>query len=242
MKKAAIALAIVALIAAGAIFWVYYSLDMIVKVALEHYGPDVLGVPVKVSGVRISPKTGEGSLAGVEIGNPQGFAAARAVKLGEIRVSIDPLTLTEPVISIRELAVDAPLITFERGRGGNNLDAIQKHIDAYVRRSSGDGGDPKAAAQSAGARRFVVEKLSIRGAKVTMTNAALRGQGITFDLPDVQLRDIGKREKGLRASELANVVARELISRIAQRVLTNIDLLRKGGVEGAVDALKGLLK
>jgi hypothetical protein len=25
-------------------------------------------------------------------------------------------------------------------------------------------------------------------------------------------------------------------------VLTNIDLLRKGGVEGAMDALKGLLK
>src|SRR5439155_8360214 len=137
VKKAAIALAIVALIAAAAIFWVYYSLDVIVKVALEHYGPDVLGVPVKVSGVRISPKTGEGTLAGVEIGNPPGFAAARAVKLGEIRVSIDPLTLTEPVISIRELAVDAPLITFERGRGGNNLDAIQKHIDAYVR-SSGE--------------------------------------------------------------------------------------------------------
>ena len=33
-----------------------------------------------------------------------------------------------------------------------------------------------------------------------------------------------------------------LLGRIAQKVLTNIDLLRGGGVEGVVDALKGLLK
>jgi hypothetical protein len=30
--------------------------------------------------------------------------------------------------------------------------------------------------------------------------------------------------------------------RIAQKVVTNIDLLRRGGVEGAIDALRGLLK
>jgi hypothetical protein len=33
-----------------------------------------------------------------------------------------------------------------------------------------------------------------------------------------------------------------IVARIAQRVLTSIDLLRKGGAEGAVDALKGLLR
>jgi hypothetical protein len=38
------------------------------------------------------------------------------------------------------------------------------------------------------------------------------------------------------------VVAGELQARIAQRVLTNLELLRKGGVEGAIDALKGLLR
>jgi hypothetical protein len=75
-----------------------------------------------------------------------------------------------------------------------------------------------------------------------MTNPALKGQGITFDLPDIELRDMGKRQNGITASEAANIVAGTLIARIAQRLLTSADLLRKGGVEGAVDALKGLLK
>ncbi|MGE5097232.1 MAG: hypothetical protein ACM3SO_19005, partial [Betaproteobacteria bacterium] len=65
---------------------------------------------------------------------------------------------------------------------------------------------------------------------------------ITFDLPDITLRDVGKRQNGLTASELANVVANALIQRIGQKVLTNMELLRKGGVEGAIDALKGLLR
>jgi len=33
-----------------------------------------------------------------------------------------------------------------------------------------------------------------------------------------------------------------IVAGIAQRVLSNIDLLRKGGIEGAIDALKGLIR
>ena len=82
----------------------------------------------------------------------------------------------------------------------------------------------------------------VSGAKVTMTNAGLRGQGITFDLPDIELRDLGKRQGGLTASQAASMVTNTLVAKIGQKVLTNIDLLRKGGVEGAIDALKGLIR
>jgi len=226
-------------LAAGAALWAYYSLDVIVKIALEHYGPDVLGVPVKVGDVRISPKSGEGTLKNLEIGTPAGFSAQRAVRFGEVRIALDPATVTDRVVVIREIAIEAPIITLERGRQGSNLDAIQRQINAYVKASA-----PKDAAGGGDAqpRRFIIERLAIRGAKVTMTNAALKGQGITFDLPDIQMRDIGKLQNGLRASQAADLVTREIIAKIAQRVLTNIDLLRKGGVEGAVDALKGLFK
>jgi len=91
-------------------------------------------------------------------------------------------------------------------------------------------------------RRFIVDRISIRNAKVTMTNPALKGQGITFDIPDIELRDVGRRQNGLSASQVANIVATQVISRIAQKVLTNFQLLRKGGVEGAIDAIKGLVK
>ena len=241
MKKVAIGLAIAGVLVAGALFWAYHSLDVIVKLALEHYGPDVLGTSVKVADVALSARTGEGNLKGLEIGSPRGYTAPRAARFGEIRLALDPATITGDVVRVREIRVDAAVLTFERGRDGHNLDAIQKNIEAYVARSGG-ASEGKAAGQASKTRRFIVDRLALRGAKVTMTNPALRGQGVTFDLPDIELRDVGKRQGGLRASEIANLVAGAIISRIAQKMLTSIELLRKGGVEGALDALKGILK
>jgi hypothetical protein len=74
-----------------------------------------------------------------------------------------------------------------------------------------------------------------------MSTPSLKGQGVSFDLPEIELRDIGKGQDGLTASQVAGVVTNAIIVRIAQRVLSNIDLLRKGGIEGAIDALKGLI-
>jgi uncharacterized protein involved in outer membrane biogenesis len=210
--------------------------------ALEYYGPDVLGAPVKVMHVGISPKTGEGSLKELEIGTPRGFSAPRTIFVEGMKVSVDPATLMEKRVVIREIIVEQPYITYERGPAGTNLDAIQKNIEAYVKTTSTEGGDPKVARAHEDKRRFIVERISIRGAKVTMTAPGLKGQGVTFDLPEVQMRDVGKKQDGLRASEIANLVVRELISKIAQRVLTSIDLIRKGGASGALDALKGILK
>lgn len=241
MKKALVVLAVLALIAAGAAYWAYHSVDLIVKVALEHFGPDVTGVAIKVGDVSISPRDGRGTLKGVEIGNPAGFTSPRAARLGEMSVVIDPATLGAPVILIREIKVESASISYERSARTTNLDAIQKNIEGYIKR--GALAQESAASPMLGAkRRFIIERLTIRAAKVTMTNPALKGQGITFDLPDIELRDMGKRQNGITASEAANIVAGTLIARIAQRVLTSVDLLRKGGVEGAVDALKGLLK
>lgn len=243
LRRAFIALAVLLLLAGGVAFLAFNYLDVALKWALEHYGPIVAGVPVKVREVQISPTNGRGAVRELEIGNPAGFAAGPAARFGEIRLLLDPSSLTSDVIVVHELTVERAAITYERANGSTNLEAIQRSIDAYVKSAGTPEAKDKHAAKAREAkRRFIVERLSLRGAKVTMTNPALRGQGITFDLPDIELRDVGKREGGLTGSELAKVVSNALTQRIAQKVLTNLDLLRKGGVEGALDALKGLFR
>ena len=240
MKKALVALVVLAALAAAGLFWAWHSLDVIVKAAIEHFAPDIAGVPVTVRDLKLSTTDGKGRLRGVEIGNPKGFNAPRAARLGEISVSLDPRTVTEPLVVIHEIVIEAPEITYEKGARLTNLEAIQRNIEGYVTRSGG--ASDKSAAPGGLGRRYVIEKFSIRGARVTMTNPALKGQGLTFTLPDIQLRDIGTRPNGVSAGQAANVVVGALVARIAQRVLTNIDTLRRGGKEGAVDALRGLLQ
>jgi hypothetical protein len=240
-KKILIGLAVLVLLVGGGVYLAYNSLDIIVKMALEHYGPQVTGAAFKVGDVKLSVRDGRGTLRNIEIGNPAGFASPRAARLGEIRVSLEPLTLTDPVIFMHELAVVSPLITYERAEKASNLDAIQRNIEAYIQRSGG-ASESRPAEAKKGKRKFIIERLVIRGAKVTMTNPALKGQGISFELADIDLRDIGKRQGGATASEIGRMVTGVIQQRIAQKVVTNIDLLRRGGVEGALDALKGLLK
>jgi hypothetical protein len=241
MKKLFRALLVLLVVLAIAALLVWNSLDLIVKYALEHYAPQIAGVTVKVGDVEISPRDGRGRLKNIEIGNPQGFSAPRAARLGEIAVSLDPATIREPVVRIRELRFDAPLITYERGDKTTNLEIISRNIDAYVKRSEAVG-EGKTAAGKDVRHKFIVDYLLIRGGKVVMTAPGLKGQGVSFDLPEIELRDVGRRQDGLTASEVAKVVTDAIITRIAQKVLTNIDLLRRGGVEGAIDALKGLIK
>ena len=239
MKKLVVAIAVVLAIVGVAAFVVYERLDLVVKLALEYYGPDVTGASVKVGDVEISPRSGRGRLKNLEIGNPQGFSSPRAARFGEVILEVEPGTLRSQVVHVQAIGINAPVIVYERGDKTTNLDVIARNIEAYSRRS----GEEKAGTGGISTRRrYIIDRLLIRGAKVTMSSPALRGQGVTFDLPDIELRDIGRREEGVTASQAASIVANAVIAKIAQRVLSNIELLRKGGMEGALDALKGLIR
>jgi hypothetical protein len=238
-KTVAVLLVIVAVLAAAA-YWAYSSVDVIVRVAIEYYGPKIAGVPVHVQGVDLSASDGRGVVRGLEIGAPAGFSAPHSATVGEIRVNVDPATIRAAVVHIRELSVESPNITYERGDHGTNLKAIQDNIKRYIAENPRDA-DERPAEAKHGRRKFIVDHLVLRGGHVTMTSPVLRGQGITFDLPAIELSGVGRRQDGLTASEIGALVAGELEAEIARRVLTNIDLLKKGGIGGAIDALKGLI-
>lgn len=220
----------------------YRSIDLLVVYAFEHYGPRILGVPVKVHGAHISVFDGTGRVDGLDIGNAPGYAAAQSARVGEIRVALEPLTLKGPVVRVHELAVSRASITYERGDGPANLDVIRRNIRAYVDAQAPAGKTPRDAGEGAPRHRYIVDRISIRAVEVTVTHPALGGQGITFELPEVELADVGKGQGGATAGEVADAVTSALEQKIAQRLLTRLDLLRQGGVQGAIDALRGLIK
>ena len=120
-------------------------------------------------------------------------------------------------------------------------DAIQRSIEAYVKRA--EGAAEKEAAAGGSKRRFVIDRLSIRNTRVVIAGKGTPGgQGLSLDLPDVDLRDVGKKQGGLTVSQVAVVVTATLQQRIAIRLLSNLETLRRGGLEGAIDAIRALVK
>ncbi|HLB14981.1 MAG TPA: hypothetical protein VJM14_08640 [Burkholderiales bacterium] len=214
------ALAVVALVAAGV--WLYLSLDHVVKRAIEKYVPEILQATVELDEVKLSPADGAGTLRGLRIGNPKGFRAPHAATVGTIALAIDPTTVVKDVVLVRRIAVERPSITYEPGAKGSNFDVLQRNVERYV----GAGGDAK------GGRRLIVESLIIRGARVTYAPQVGRGTAtISFDLPDIQLRDVGKSRGGVTPGELAKIIVDALAARIAE-VMARAAVRR--GLEGVL--------
>src|SRR5262245_3865015 len=95
--------AVVVLAAGGGLWWLYASRDMLVKRAIEHFGPEITGVSVKVNRVKLEPVDGKGSIAGLAVGNPAGYSSPSSVTLGEIRLGLDIGSVTSDVVHIKDL-------------------------------------------------------------------------------------------------------------------------------------------
>jgi hypothetical protein len=244
VKKTLLVLGVAMLLAGGAAWWFFSSLDSLVKSALEHYGPEVLGVSVAVGSVEISSQNGRGVIRDVTLGNPSGYAGNHSVRVGEVTLALDASTLGSDVVVIREISLESPSIQYELVGGTANLEVIQKNIERYLA-ESGTGKDGKSADNGPKKeRRYIIHAANIRKAQVRVSNPLLKGGGLDFTLPDLTLRRIGGDEKGGRGvtgGEAARIVSEALLLRIAAKALTGGQILERG-VGGALDMLNEILK
>jgi hypothetical protein len=227
---ALIVVLLVALAAGGGAWWFMRSLDGLVKRAIHKWGPQITGVSVKVDSVKIELAAGKGTIRGLVIGNPKGYAAPHALKVGELSLTLDPATVTKDVIVVKELMIASPDVVYERGPGGDNLSVIQKNADAWVAKTAG----PKKADAGPG-KKFIVENLYLRSGRAHF------GTTVSAAVPDMHLRDIGKKSNGATAGDVVKQVwgalARSVTS-VAAGVLGAV----KDGAKSAGDAVKKLFK
>ena len=207
-----------ALAAGGALWWLYAQRDALVKRAIERFGPEITGVAVTVKRVKLEPAEGKGSIAGLEVGNPPGYKSPSSLSLGEMRLAIDFATVTADVVHLKELVIDAPVITYERGPGGDNLGEIQKTV----------GGKSGAKQSSGPGKKFVINSLRVTNAKVRFSDT------VTLPMPDLHLRDVGKQSNGATAGEITRMVwdalagsANNLVSRSGGTIREGVKSLFK---------------
>lgn len=230
-------LLLVALLVVGAgatLWWLYASRDALIKRAIERFGPELTGVSVKVGGVKLEPLDGRGAIHDLQVGNPKGYKAPQALSLGEARLAVEPSSLAGDVVHVKELSLEAPRITYERGPGGDNLTAIQKHIEAYLPKSEPGRGDRKPE-KAAKERRFIVDRVQVRKAKVSY------GGAVEVDVPDLVLRDLGKKSGGATAGE----ITQEVWTALTRQAIAAAPAALRGIQEKAkstVDSIRGLLK
>lgn len=207
MKRVALATGGVLLLALfGVGIYVYVQLDALVKRAIEGYGGDILQAKVEVGDVKLSPQSGHGRIDELRIGNPSGFASKHAATVGGIELEVAPQSLGGDVVYVKKIIVDRPTLTYEQSTGGSNFDALQRNVARYI------GETPKQ--EQGGATKLIVDELRIRGAKVRyLPLIPTAGADLTFTLPDIHLRNLGKKRGGLTPAELTQILVNAILDR-----------------------------
>jgi uncharacterized protein involved in outer membrane biogenesis len=248
MKKILIIIPVIIIVL---ILAVGFSLDSIIKHGVETVGPRAIGAEVRLRDVDISPFSGKGQLKGLFIGNPGGFNSESAFILKEVRIALDVKSIFSEKIVVDEIYIDAPDITYEKGARSDNIQTILSNIKKFAGASEAKAETGTAAESEEAEKKIQINRLTIKNGKVHMSMTELGKQGLDLDLPDINMKDIGKGEKGATLSEAMEQIFAKLNTNISSTVSGSLKDISKTlektvsdkagkSVEGTMDKLKGI--
>src|SRR4051812_27043556 len=218
MKKAVIALlVIVVVLFVGGGLAAFLFLGTIVKKGVETVGPNITKTIVKLDSATISVFNGSGQLKGFELGNPEGFKTANAVKVGSVGLALEPKSVLGKKVVIRSVRVEAPEITYEAALGGSNIGKILDNLKSTSSQEKSTGGSKSTGSQ----KGLQVDDFLITGGKIHVSASVLGGSTATLALPEIHLSNLGQGPEGITPAELSTKVFSELVSEVGKMVTQN---------------------
>lgn len=106
-----------------------FTLDGIVKSAIEENGTELFQTELSVSDVDISLFNGSGTIHGLTIQNPEDFSDRPAILIDQTNIRIDLATLLSDTIIIRDVRIQNPELFFEQKGLGVNLRKLNQNMD-----------------------------------------------------------------------------------------------------------------
>ena len=202
-----------AVVLAIAIFIGLKNLDSLVEMAIESVGADVTKTVVAVDQVNIELTEGRGEIHGIAVKNPAGYSSENAIHLGQILLQIEPASLADDVVVIKELTVDGATLTAEhKGLADINLQQIYDNITA----DSGKAPKESAPTTARPDIRFMLEKVSFTNMSLDLLSSEFGERQLAME--DIYLTNLGDRQTGLSAEELANVLLTPVVDAARKKV------------------------
>jgi hypothetical protein len=185
------------------------NLDSIVASIIETAGSEAAGVEVSVDSVEILLADGKGSIRGLEIGNPRGFASGYAVRIGLASVELDLESTGSELVVLKSVVIDNPSVNYEQQAAGSNLQGILDNLNSNSGSSGGGSAD------DGDAVKIIVDRFDFTNAQASVSAPAL-GRETTVRIPNVRLTGIGRKTSGVTASEAAKQVLEPIIQQTLQ--------------------------
>ncbi len=209
MKKVILGFSLVIVIAlAVAVYYLLTNLDAIVKAAIEKHGSAATQTAVRVDRVKIILQDGSGTLQGLTVASPKGFAAPNAFSLGQIKTAINLSSLKEEPYIIDEITVRAPQVFLEINNDKkNNLNELKKKLSVGKPTDQPE----READQTADAGpRLIIKRILFTDGNLNALVVPLKNKEYQLKLPTITMNNLGG-SKGATSTELATEIIDRLI-------------------------------
>jgi|GEM_PF-1615153 len=236
-KKSVLLGAALILLAGGG--WLFFQRDSLAAEGIRKYGTAILGVKVKVSRVKIDVTNQSAEVRGLVIENPPGFSSRRFLSLDSVTLSLDVSTLASSVVLVRELVLVKPEVTYEKQNGRSNLEVLQGNVDQYIsdtEKAFGLQATKNDKYMNQSSKKWIITHFYMKDGSATV------GPGIRVRIPNIHIRDIGKRTNGASTADATKQVLSALTLNVTGAAASVINSAANGVGEGVKKGVSGVGK
>lgn len=205
VQKIVAALAgLLVLVLAGA-----WAADGLARATVESAIGRAVGTEATLEGMDLGLFSGEATLEGLRVANPDGFESPDVLSLRNGRVAVEPLSLLADTVDVRRLTLEGMELTLEQRGTRSNLTPILASVrEATAGRAPED------------ETRYRVREMVIRDVtgRVRLGTGSGPGADATVEIPEIRLEDVGTGRGGSVAlSELAALTVQAVVRAVARR-------------------------
>ncbi len=209
----------VVLLVVAAVAIVYFSVNSIVRSAVQRQASASLNVPTTLGGVKLAIFGGSLDLNDLEVGSPSGYSAPHLFTLDGASVAVHYGDLTSTPIRISKIVITNPTVFVEQNNLKLNLQALMSQMPATPTDSNG---------QPIPAKKLIIDDLEINNAKVSFL-PGLPGLSAQTDIPvpSLSMKNIGNADGAQNGAAIKDVimqVATALTSKAGQSGKLPIDV------------------
>lgn len=209
------------------------------KAGVEKIGPQVTQTSVELNNVDLSILSGNVSLQGLYIGNPDGFKSEHVFALGQIDIDMAPRSIFSDTIVINKIYIRQPEMSYEKTLTSSNIKKLQKNIEAFTKqeeKAEEEQTEAAATEKEGASKQVVISELIIEDCKVFV---GLMGAGTEIVIPEIVVNNIGGEGGEQSLAEALNVVLTEVLTQVGAAVAQSGDSIEESG-KGVIEGVKGL--
>ena len=207
-------------------FFVVASLSggIIVRSAVNKFGPMILGVPVTLEKASFSLIAGKIKLTNLHVGNPNGFRTPMLIDIKELNIELKSRSLFTDTVVIHKIVVVGPHITYEKSLFGSNISSLMKQLEDTTKPT-----EKKPAPEPVkGRKKVIIEQLIVTDPELDVSITAAGGHYIPVKLGRLDLKDIGKEHGGVTFADAIGIIFSVITSNIENAVLGAGELIESG--------------